>query len=55
LSHSHQFHICLFSINSGPNKSQICNFESKSVFFLSLTLFLLRLRLLLFFLFLSCI
>jgi len=35
LSHSHQFHNCLFLISSGPNKSQICNFKSKSVFFLS--------------------
>jgi hypothetical protein len=34
LSHFHHFHICLFSISSSPNKSQICNFESKSMFFL---------------------
>jgi hypothetical protein len=27
LSPSHQFHICLFSISSCLNKSQICNFQ----------------------------
>jgi hypothetical protein len=55
LSHFHHFYNCLFSISFGPNKSQICNFESKLVFFLSWTIFLLCLRLLLFFLFVSCI
>jgi len=34
-SHFHHFHICLFSISSDPNKSQICNFVSKSLFFMS--------------------
>ena len=40
LSHFHHFRICLFfPISSGPNKRQICNLESKSVFFPLSTLF----------------